>query len=272
LINSGRAFVHGRTGRLAIVTFGSAIAAATNATIVARNLGRAVWSDAGSLTFGVLGIPLGAAVTLAALAYLIGSHVWRDVRPPAAANGPALSLAPGARAFWTGSASNRWLIGVGVGLLAQAVVLQALVPQLPGVPIWLALHLLVFGVLEFFSRIVVTIGGHGVAIRYGHWGLWTRRVPLADIAAAHAMSLDALAHGGWGYRGGLRLFGKASIVVRSGPAIRLDLLNGQTLFVTVDDASTGARLLNALLERELPPASSREARLEREHLSLGDGR
>lgn len=46
------------------------------------------------------------------------------------------------------------------------------------------------------------------------------------------------------------------IVVRSGPAIRLDLVNGKTLFVTVDDAATGARVLQALLRRESSRAAT----------------
>jgi hypothetical protein len=75
-------------------------------------------------------------------------------------------------------------------------------------------------------------------------------VPLREIARARALTLDAMEHGGWGYRGGLRLFGKASIVVRSGSAIELTLRDDKRLFVTVDDAATAAELLNGLLARE----------------------
>ncbi len=256
LIGAGQAYVHGRTGRLAVVTLSSGFAATISATIVARNFGRAVWSDAGSQTPGMLALQFAMPLALAALAYVVGSRVWRDALPPAAARGAALPLAAGARAFWSGSASNRWLLAIAGFLLMQALALLALFPQLRMLPAWLALHVVVFAALEFFSRIVVTIDDRGVAIRYGHLGLWTRRVPLAQIAAAHALELEALAHGGWGYRGGLRLLGKASIVVRSGPAIRLDLRNGQTLFVTVDDATTAARLLNALLERNPPTGAA----------------
>lgn len=257
-INSGRAYVQGRASRLAIVTFGGAIGAGTNGTIVALNLGRAAWSDAGALTPGTLGIVLGAATISAALAYLLGSRVWSHVQPPAAVRVTAVSLGRGAPAAWTGIASNRWLIGIGAYLMVQAFALQALLPELRGVPFWLWLHVLVFVVLELFSRIVVTIDAGGVTIRYGHLGLWTRRVPLGQIAAASSLALDALAHGGWGYRGGLLLLGRASIVVRSGPAIRLDLVNGKTLFVTVDDAATGAGFTNALLGRE-PPGTATTA-------------
>jgi hypothetical protein len=92
-----------------------------------------------------------------------------------------------------------------------------------------------------------------VAVHYGHFGLFTQRVPLNRIAGAQAVVLDPLAHGGWGYRGGLTLFRKVAIVVRAGAAVRLDLNDGRQLFVTVDDATTAAQLLNALLKRE-PPA------------------
>jgi hypothetical protein len=36
-------------------------------------------------------------------------------------------------------------------------------------------------------------------------------------------------------------------VLRSGPALRLALRNGKTFLVTVDDAATGAALLNDLI-------------------------
>ena len=259
LLGSGLAYGAGRAGRIALVTFASGVAAATNATIILRNLDRAVWSDAGSQTATFLAFQFGAPFIVAALAYAIASRAWRDVQPPSAPRGPALPLADGARAYWTGGASNRWLLGIGVYLLFQAFLLHMFLPQLRALPAWLALHVLVFVVLEFFSRIRVTVDGRGLAVRYGNIGLWTRHVPLGQIAAAQAMELDALTHGGWGYRGGLLLLGKAAIVVRSGPALRLTLRGGQTLFVTVDDAAMAARLLNALIERGSPPETGAAA-------------
>jgi hypothetical protein len=252
LIGAARAYRPGRAARLALVTFASGLAAATNATIIVRNLDKTVWSDADSQTSGMLALQIGLPFAVAALAYAIGWRAWRDVHPPAAPKGAALPLAEGARAYWTGGASNRWLLGIGVSLLTQGIVLWALLPGLRSLPVWLALLVVVFATLEFFSRIRVTVDGGGVTVRYGHLGLWTRRVPLDRIEGAHALELDAIAHGGWGYRGGLRLLGKASIVVRSGPAVRLDLRGGQQLYITVDDAATAARLVNALLERKTP--------------------
>lgn len=54
---------------------------------------------------------------------------------------------------------------------------------------------------------------------------------------------------GWGYRGSRRTFGRAALVLRTGPAIRLDLTDNRTFAVTVDDAATGAGLLNDLRAR-----------------------
>jgi uncharacterized membrane protein len=255
LIGAGRADVHGRAARLMLVVLVSGVAAAASAMIVTRNLGRATWRDAGSLTPGMLALLVAIPVVLAAAAYLIGTR--GDTRRAVEPRGTAMPLAAGARAFWSGSASNRWLLAIGGPVVVLALVLFWIVPPLRVRPMLLVLPVIVFVTLEFFSRIRVTIDGRGVAIHYGHLGLWTRRVPLASIAAAHALTLDAMAHGGWGYRGGLRLIGKASIVVRSGPAIRLDLRNGQQLFVTVDDAENGALLLNALLSREPPTGAAR---------------
>jgi len=256
LIGASGAYVAGRAGRLAIVTFGSGLAAATNATIILRNLDKATWNDADPQTPMMLALQLGAPIAAAAVVHAIAWRAWRTVQPPAAAKGPTLPLADGARAYWSGSASNRVLLGVGGYLVLQAVVLWALLPQSRLLPAGLVLHTVVVAALELFSRIRVTVDARGVAVRYGHLGLWTQRVPLDHIVRADAIELDPIAHGGWGYRGSRSLFGKASIVVRSGPAVQLDLRGGQQLFITVDDAGTAARLLNGLIGRESPSPGS----------------
>ena len=252
LIGASGAYVAGRAGRLAIVTFGSGLAAATNATIVMRNLDKAVWSDADPQTPALLALQFGVPFALAALGYAIAWRTWRDVLPPATPRGPALSLADGARAYWTGSASNRWLLGIGAFLLSLALAMPTLFPNVPLLPAGIALLATTTVVLELFSLLRVTVDARGVVVRYGHLGLVTQLVTLDRIVGAHPFELDPLAHGGWGYRGGLHLFGKASIVVRSGPAVRLDLRGGKQLFITVDDATTAARLLNGLIGRQSP--------------------
>jgi len=52
--------------------------------------------------------------------------------------------------------------------------------------------------------------------------------------------------GGWGLRWGPAGFG---VVLRTGEGIEVRRRSGKTLTVTVDDAATGAALLNALVAR-----------------------
>jgi hypothetical protein len=47
----------------------------------------------------------------------------------------------------------------------------------------------------------------------------------------------------------LWLFRRASLVVRRGPALRLELENGRVFQLTVDDAGTAAELINGLRAR-----------------------
>ena len=49
------------------------------------------------------------------------------------------------------------------------------------------------------------------------------------------------------FAGSLLVVGRASVVLRSGPALRLTRRDGRTFLVTVDDAATGAALLNDLI-------------------------
>jgi hypothetical protein len=54
-------------------------------------------------------------------------------------------------------------------------------------------------------------------------------------------------HGGWGYRGSLKLFGRAAVVLRGGEGLQLDLADDKVLTITVDNAEEGAGLLNDLV-------------------------
>jgi hypothetical protein len=72
---------------------------------------------------------------------------------------------------------------------------------------------------------------------------------LEQIVGASVIDLKPREWGGWGYRGSRRAFGRAAVVLRAGPAIRLDLTDRRTFAVTVDDAATGAGLVNDLRAR-----------------------
>ena len=54
--------------------------------------------------------------------------------------------------------------------------------------------------------------------------------------------------GGWGLR--LSVEGRFGVVLRQGEAIEVTRANGRRFLVTVDDAATGAALLQALIARD----------------------
>jgi len=87
-----------------------------------------------------------------------------------------------------------------------------------------------------------------VSVGYGPLGLRLTRFPLRRIVAAEAV--DRASPNGFGYRGSLLVLGAAAVIVRRGPALRLTLRDGKTFVATVDDADTGAALLNDLIHAE----------------------
>ncbi len=84
------------------------------------------------------------------------------------------------------------------------------------------------------------------------------RVPLAEVATAAKVEVNPMGEfGGWGMRlGADRRFG---IILRAGEAIEVARTNGKRLVVTVDDAGTGAGLLEALMAGRRRPALTEPA-------------
>jgi hypothetical protein len=83
-------------------------------------------------------------------------------------------------------------------------------------------------------------------VGYGVLGLRLTRIPLRRIASAEATEQEKPGFT-LPFTGSLLVLGQASVVLRSGPALRLTLRDGKTFLVTVDDAATGAALLNDLI-------------------------
>jgi hypothetical protein len=155
---------------------------------------------------------------------------------------------------WSGSAQNGWMPLVMVLLLGQGAVVSLVTGDSSGVAPYLNLvHVLVLALLELFAKVHVDIDQREVRIRYGYIGWLTQRVALSRIITAHAFKLRPLEHGGWGYRGSVRLFGRAAVIVRGGPALALDLADGKRLSVTVDGADTAAQVINGIVSRRSPP-------------------
>lgn len=155
---------------------------------------------------------------------------------------PSIILAGSERAVWLGSARNRWLLALPLPLIG---LMRHLTPLAGGVATFTAV--LSMAMADAFSWVRVTADRNGVDIRCGHLGLIRRRVALDDVDHAEVFDLVPLAHGGWGYRGSLRWMKRAAIVVRGGSALRLALRDGKQLSVTVDDAASGASLINGMV-------------------------
>lgn len=93
----------------------------------------------------------------------------------------------------------------------------------------------------------VTIDHRGMLVS-GALG-WPRKfIPLAEVAAVDVVDVHpARDFGGWGWRTGGRK--RSGIILRPGEGIEVTQSNGTTFVVTVDDASTGAGVLEALRTR-----------------------
>jgi hypothetical protein len=87
-----------------------------------------------------------------------------------------------------------------------------------------------------FVEVHVQVTGDALRVLYG--GSLRRpvtTVPLADVETAEVVDVRPMRHGGWGYRGSLRVFGRAAVVLRKGPGARFGLRGGRVFVVTVDD-------------------------------------
>jgi hypothetical protein len=148
---------------------------------------------------------------------------------------PALDLADPANAVWSGRGVGKVITVIGVGVIVAGLVVWG----------WTAVALVVIGLVVLtFAVVRVTVSQRGTVISLGWWGYPTWTVPMESIVSADVEKVNPMAYGGWGYR--LRP-GVRAVVVRAGDSIRLVRDSGVDLVCTVDDAATGAGLINAML-------------------------
>jgi hypothetical protein len=184
------------------------------------------------------------AAPVAAVAWFIGRRLERDAPSQAQGAPPSAGLLAGERALWIGTVRCRWIGWLAVGLLLAGAVSMGTVRALAG------LGLVVAGLIVLaFTALEVRVDRRGVHIAFGALRWPTMNVDLGSIARASAIDVVPMQWGGWGYRGSLRLFGRAAIVLRGGEGLRLDLANGKWLLVTVDGAEQAAGVVNDLLPR-----------------------
>ncbi len=194
------------------------------------------------LTWGVvLPVVLGLVGCVAVLA-LLGRRPRTLHSVRAARNASSgLVLAPGERAVWAHREFVVWPLVIGV-VMAVAGVVMGFVGGVAAVSVMAVAAV----VVSSLSWVQVTVDDRGVRVGLGPWAWTVKRVRLGDIVAASAESINATAWGGWGYR---VMPGRSAAVLRSGPALVLDLADGRRFAVTVDDPTPAVTLLDALRVR-----------------------
>ena len=227
---------------LGTLSFVSALAALLSAETVWANWDRARWHDARSVSLPLVAATVGVSLLLAMLVSSVARRRF-GVQAPAPAES-SLELGAHERVFWTSSAENRFEALLSVALL----VVSALVALRFEVRHAIVLAFVAV-VVEHVSSIRVVVNGQRLVVRYGRLGWVRQSIDLRRVLRASAFDLVPMAHGGWGYRGSLWILGRASVVVRGGPALRLELEKRRVFSITVDEAGTAADLINGLLAR-----------------------
>lgn len=163
-----------------------------------------------------------------------------DPVPPTAARVP---LAPQERATWVGRVTGSMIIAVaGVVALAAAVTAWAAHSTVALTPLAVVILVLLAHV-----QFTVTVDSRGLQAR-SLLGFPRLTVPADEVLHAEEVMVSPLRDfGGWGYRIGAG--GRVGIVLRSGVALQVTRSGGRVYVVTVDDAATGAALLNTLTAR-----------------------
>jgi hypothetical protein len=149
---------------------------------------------------------------------------------------PTLGTGP---ALWQGRCRSRFAAPTATGFLAAAGLLAILVH-----PVWIILAaggLCVLALVEIRVRIMPT----ALTITYSGPLRWPRTtIALRDVRAVEMIEVDPSRHGGWGYRGSLRLQRRAAVNLRRGPGVRLTLTNGARFVFTVEDATGAAEAIH----------------------------
>jgi hypothetical protein len=222
-------------------------------SILLANDGQASWHLArlgGGAVLGAYGSALGFSLPVALLVRRGGGGA-----PAGSGASPALVLEPDARVAWFGHArSAAFLVGGTAGTVAGALLVVLSVAGRVGSAAALSFALVVVGAAFLaFAAVDVRVDADGLLVRSGalHWP--RVRIPLDRIESTSAIALQPTAWGGWGYRGSLRMLGRAAWVLRAGEGLEVVQRDGARFAVSVDRAEEAAALLNGLLARATPP-------------------
>ncbi|MBF9337153.1 hypothetical protein G3N30_13305 [Microbacterium lacticum] len=206
--------------------------------------------DAPSIALPVL-VALAAAIVAGVAGWMLQPH--QPYRPTLVA-GKDVHLAAGERAVWLQRVQLARGGAITLGVALVLLLATTLVTGFAGAPagvlaitiaVTLVLALLVATTVAFHVRVDET----GLTVN-SVVGIPRVHVPLSDIDRVEAVQVNPMGEfGGWGLRWAPG--GGFGVVLRSGPGIRVRRTGGKVFTVTVDDAATGAALLEALRVRAL---------------------
>lgn len=194
---------------------------------------------------GDLALSLAVATVAGALAaVLTPADPDRPTAAPIPDSAPTLTLAPQEHAAWVREVGRR----SSAPLVVAAMAFGAFIGAVTGLWVFATVLAVALGLLLVaMLRWDVTVSGEGLTARslLGHPRV---HVPLDEVEHAEVVDVDPFREfGGWGMRTGVD--GRTGIVLRKGPAIEVHRTGGRIVVVTVEDAVTGAALLNTLAAR-----------------------
>ncbi|MEO3803305.1 DUF1648 domain-containing protein [Nonomuraea sp. B1E8] len=236
----GRMFWWGTLGFVSVFAPGASL------SILVANLDVPVWTAAHLTAWHVIATLAGSAAVAVAAGYL--GRGEPDQASSAGARPPRLRLREGERTVWVSRVTNPWpaavaaAAGGGVGVLVVLRFLGSGAGAVLGVTLPALVIVLVLGLLS--ASVAVRVGGDGVAIGFGPFGWPVRRIRLGEIDVALSETRHPGQVGGWGFRG---LPGSTTIMVRGGECLIIRYRSGGRLAISIDDASRGASLINALI-------------------------
>lgn len=199
-------------------------------------------------------LPLAAGLAAGAAAGAAGWFLQprRRFVPTAAAPATPAVLASGERVAWLQRvpiARGGRLLLIGALVLLAVMTVVTTLGSADTAAVWIMGAVTVLMALLVVSTLVfhVRVDEDGLTVTSAAG--WPRtRVPIGDVATAAAVEVNPMAEfGGWGLRWGPG--GRFGVVLRIGEGIEVTRRSGRTFVVTVDDAQTGASLLNALAAR-----------------------
>lgn len=198
-------------------------------------------------------LPAIVAFVAAAGAGVLGWRLQPDepYRPSTPVDLDRVALEPTERVVWLQSVriavSGMIVLGVSLLLIVACLVFTILTAPLPVVLVMAAVTLLMVAAVAMATAFHVRVDASGLSVT-SVFGFPRIHIPLQDIdqvSAAHVSPMGEF--GGWGLRWALG--GGFGVVLRTGEGIRVRRRSGKVFTVTVDDAETGAAVLQALVAR-----------------------